>query len=354
MKDINKISNSVGAIGTLILCILFVLVCVFFKIPEKPVYKTINITLDTTPVTKAEKITKDDNKVLQNTVETTDYKESEVLNKSSESQKKESITEIQEKTTNTIKNNVQTSKSESTSESSVKKTSEVKKTDKTEQPVYKKSLEELAQQQKSTVKKKVEWNEDLFGDEDSSSGTENNNNNDVFENASLTSSISGSAAIADSNNSSTVTGKSYSSDKIDLSEDSSSVNDSLNSIRSQKYSDTSVSGIVSTVSMDVGSSGDKEAIKMSNGKLRELLNPKKTTIYISSENAKLLDSSRTVKISFYVLANGTVPIGEILINPSLPFELENEIKKQISTWTFVSDKDGGKAQATFVYTLEIR
>ncbi|MGN0728393.1 hypothetical protein [Treponema sp.] len=105
------------------------------------------------------------------------------------------------------------------------------------------------------------------------------------------------------------------------------------------------------------SSGEKESggrvfLEMSGGKKRELLHPETPFIEISSEHARLVDSTRRVLIRFRVLADGTVPLEKISIVPPslLPFQIQAEIKKQIHGWLFSPGEEG---TVCFEYTLEI-
>ena len=120
---------------------------------------------------------------------------------------------------------------------------------------------------------------------------------------------------------------------------------------------SSVSGnIKSKTSVASQNSGGKLSIKMSDGKSRELLYPKNPVIFISEENAKLVDETKKVIVRFKVRADGTVPVTGISILPSslLPLQIQAEIKEQIQLWRFSEESSGLDGTASFDYTLEIR
>ena len=111
-------------------------------------------------------------------------------------------------------------------------------------------------------------------------------------------------------------------------------------------------GVSSSAKVNVEKKGDGSvAVSMTDGSSRILLDPKKPVIFISDENAALIDSSRTVTVSFKVLAGGNVPLSGIVISPSslLPIQIQSEIRKQISQWRFKPASSDG--QARFEYSI---
>ena len=106
----------------------------------------------------------------------------------------------------------------------------------------------------------------------------------------------------------------------------------------------------SRVTVATGSDG-RLSLELSDGSARVLLEPKKPVITISPENARLIDNSRQVVITFRILAAGNVPLNGISFSPSsvLPVEIQSEIKEQISTWRFAPASADG--QAKFEYSI---
>lgn len=95
-------------------------------------------------------------------------------------------------------------------------------------------------------------------------------------------------------------------------------------------------------------------MKMNDGSSRILLDPKKPSIIISKENGTLIDSQRTVEISFRILSGGNVPFSAISFSPSaaLPVAIQSEIKEQISLWRF--SPSSAESQAKFVLEIKKR
>jgi len=126
----------------------------------------------------------------------------------------------------------------------------------------------------------------------------------------------------------------------------------LGKITAAEYTHVSGSGISSSAVIGTAESSDgRLAIEMSDGSARVLLDPATPVIVISDENARLIDSSRTVTITFHVLPGGNVLLTGVEIVPasSLPLILQSEIKKQISAWRFAPDKNEGIAR--FEYSI---
>lgn len=220
-----------------------------------------------------------------------------------------------------------------------------------EEPKIKKSVEQLMAENNSSAKKTAEWNESFFDD---SQTVQSKNISEAQNKSSVKSSVEGTAAKSSSEKTSGVSSSSESagSGNADVSEETKS---SLANIKNTFSS--SVSGnIKSKTSVASQNSGGKLSIKMSDGKSRELLYPKNPVIFISEENAKLVDETKKVIVRFKVRADGTVPVTGISILPSslLPLQIQAEIKEQIQLWRFSEESSGLDGTASFDYTLEIR
>lgn len=220
-----------------------------------------------------------------------------------------------------------------------------------EEPKIKKSVEQLMSENNSSAKKTAEWNESFFDD---SQTVQSKNISEAQNKSSVKSSVEGTAAKSSAEKTSGVSSSSESagSGNADVSEETKS---SLANIKNTFSS--SVSGnIKSKTSVASQNSGGKLSIKMSDGKSRELLYPKNPVIFISEENAKLVDETKKVIVRFKVRADGTVPVTGISILPSslLPLQIQAEIKEQIQLWRFSEESSGLDGTASFDYTLEIR
>lgn len=220
-----------------------------------------------------------------------------------------------------------------------------------EEPKIKKSVEQLMVENNSSAKKTAEWNESFFDD---SQTVQSKNISEAQNKSSVKSSVEGTAAKSSAEKTSGVSSSSESarSGNADVSEETKS---SLDNIKNTFSS--SVSGnIKSKTSVASQNSGGKLSIKMSDGKSRELLYPKNPVIFISEENAKLVDETKKVIVRFKVRADGTVPVTGISILPSslLPLQIQAEIKEQIQLWRFSEESSGLDGTASFDYTLEIR
>lgn len=220
-----------------------------------------------------------------------------------------------------------------------------------EEPKIKKSVEQLMAENNSSEKKTAEWNESFFDD---SQTVQSKNISEAQNKSSVKSSVEGTAAKSSAGKTSGVSSSSESagSGNADVSEETKS---SLANIKNTFSS--SVSGnIKSKTSVASQNSGGKLSIKMSDGKSRELLYPKNPVIFISEENAKLVDETKKVIVRFKVRADGTVPVTGISILPSslLPLQIQAEIKEQIQLWRFSEESSGLDGTASFDYTLEIR
>lgn len=220
-----------------------------------------------------------------------------------------------------------------------------------EEPKIKKSVEQLMAENNSSAKKTAEWNESFFDD---SQTVQSKNISEAQNKSSVKSSVEGTAAKSSAEKTSEVSSSSESagSGNADVSEETKS---SLANIKNTFSS--SVSGnIKSKTSVASQNSGGKLSIKMSDGKSRELLYPKNPVIFISEENAKLVDETKKVIVRFKVRADGTVPVTGISILPSslLPLQIQAEIKEQIQLWRFSEESSGLDGTASFDYTLEIR
>ena len=215
---------------------------------------------------------------------------------------------------------------------------------------YKKSLDELMEEQMGASAKQKAFDESMFDDVVAETNTSSQSVSKNVNRMDSSSALSGSAAVAADSASGSVSATADRAEKP--SSASSATSAMLSKISAAQYSTTIGNGLSSKSDVKVAQSTDgKLAIELSDGSARVLLEPLKPVIIISEENGKRIDSSRQVVISFKILAAGNVPFSGITITPSsaLPEEIQSEIKDQVSTWRFAPASSDG--QAKFEYSI---
>ena len=213
---------------------------------------------------------------------------------------------------------------------------------------YKKSVDELLAEQSGSAKS-AQWDDSVFGDDTAAvSSSSTTNSTAVNKGVSGTSALSGTAASAALD-----TGKAVAkTDSAVKTTATSATQNALGKIAAATYTMSAGNGVSSSAKVNVEKNGDGSvAVSMTDGSSRILLDPKKPVIFISEENAALIDSSRTVTVSFKVLSGGNVPFSGIVISPSslLPIQIQSEIREQISQWRFKPASSDG--QARFEYSI---
>lgn len=215
---------------------------------------------------------------------------------------------------------------------------------------YKKSLDELMEEQMGASAKQKAFDDSMFDDVVAETNTSSQSVSKNVNRMDNSSALSGSAAVAADSASGSVSATADRAEKP--SSASSATSAMLSKISAAQYSTTIGNGLSSKSDVKVAQSTDgKLAIELSDGSARVLLEPLKPVIIISEENGKRIDSSRLVVISFRILAAGNVPFSGITITPSsaLPEEIQSEIKDQVSTWRFAPASSDG--QAKFEYSI---
>ena len=221
---------------------------------------------------------------------------------------------------------------------------------------YAKSNEELMAEQMASSQKQKTWDDSMFGENPDAVSSQNTAVSPEVKKISDAEAVRGSAGTASSSSavsSSSSTARSSSS-SIASSSASGETKEALaaiGSVKSVPYSSVSGNGTSSTSLISASIAGGGISIAMTNGTVRRLLDPEKPVITISDENAKLIDASRTVTITFKVLAAGNVPLSGIQIHPAstLAAAVQSEIKSQIAKWRFASDPS--ESMATFEYSI---
>jgi len=90
------------------------------------------------------------------------------------------------------------------------------------------------------------------------------------------------------------------------------------------------------------------------GKNRKLVSPASPSLVLPENLARLVDSDRTVTVSFIVLADGTVPPSLVEFTPQslLPAEIRDWLRKEFSSWRFEKSTEDG--QARFAYSIRVK
>lgn len=364
--------------------LLLVFGSIVFRIKKTPEYKTINLVLET-PVSSVSPELDSVSSSGSGSV----IQEKRVLEKSDVLEKTEVPEKIDvlenraqkplpaENKTESSKITAAEKKSASLSNSAVPKTEAAAQSSrasdsknenvpqKKQNIVYKKSTEELMaeQLQKKADTKQVVWDDSLF-DSDSDSAFQKESSS-LKKNVSSQKSISGTDAFSGTAGISSGGEKNLSakSEPDSIGKNSSSAASSSTSSSLRKIASASVSSYRQTLSDSFSAETTVSAVqdaegrvemKMNDGSSRILLDPKKPSIIISKENGTLIDSQRTVEISFRILSGGNVPFSAISFSPSaaLPVAIQSEIKEQISLWRF--SPSSAESQAKFVLEIKKR
>lgn len=212
------------------------------------------------------------------------------------------------------------------------------------------SLEDrMAKQTKASSNKSANWDNLAFSENVSSSSSQSSSVSSGVKSIKNEDALAGSAGSASSGNSEVKSENTKSSAGTDASKD---IQAALSGIVNTEFNSSASEGLASKMSNGVNLHSDgKYTMDLADGTSRVLLKPAKPYIYISDQNAKLLDNRRDVKITFKILAQGNVPVSGIEIKPesALPLEVQQEIKEQISKWLFSGAS--GNGQASFDYSI---
>lgn len=333
MTSLERRGNAIAFAVTVFFFLAFLIFSLAVKFKPQEKFQALTINLAPSPVEK------------KSLAETTLQKKS-VPSKNQTSKETEKIKSVEPKKSSEEKS---ISQKNEIVKNELPASSEKQKT--FEEPKIKKSVEQLMAENNSSEKKTAEWNENFF---DNSQTVQSKDVSGAQNKVQAKSSIEGTAAKSSAEKKSGVSSSSESAENRNA-EASEETKNSLANIKNTFSS--SVSGnIKSKTSVASQNSGGKLSIKMSDGKSRELLYPKNPVIFISEENAKLVDETKKVIVRFKVRADGTVPLTGISIVPSslLPPQIQAEIKEQIQLWRFSEETSGLDGTASFDYTLEIR
>ena len=195
--------------------------------------------------------------------------------------------------------------------------------------------------QKKKTAEEFDWSQfDNIESVESSSVSSNNtsvNRVNTFE--------GNAASASQGTNSQTVTSSNSNNENVAVSD---STSNRLSIIQSTSYSQNAGNGVTSSVTIQTTSSNGKVSLEMSDGTIRQLLEPSKPIIELSEAAAATVDGSTApFKITF---ADGRVPVNGIRIPSSIVSSIvRQEIASQISKWRFQSASTD--SQAIFEYKI---
>ena len=371
--SIQKNAFYVSLILTSILWMILMMLFAFAPLfQEKEVYRPIQIWLEipeeTAVLARPQEIEKRKPVVPLENVSKTESTSAEksiqksLENTSSEAMKAssvESASSSQKGTSQQTKKNPVQSASSSAS-SAVEKTSdkssqnirsETSTDSKKENVTYKKSVEELLEEQFNSAET-PQWNESLFASDSVQEVSSHESDNAAISSANFSGAeaLSGTAGTSADDNSGAVAQV----DKPTLpNEASSATRDLLKQIAQATYTAPAIDGVVSSVSVNSATNSEGSvSIEMVDRSTRILLDPQKPYIILSEESASFIDSSRKVVIEFAVLPSGAVPFSRVDFIPSslLPQTVQSEIREQISKWRFSTSSS--EALARLEYSIK--
>ena len=126
----------------------------------------------------------------------------------------------------------------------------------------------------------------------------------------------------------------------------------LSQISQATYSSDISSSVKTSQSIFAKKSSSGElSLKLNDGSVRVLLDPKEPSIKISQEASQTIDSSRNVVIQFKILPDGSVPRNGISFIPgsALTDAVKREVENQVSKWIFAKASSEGFAK--FEYNI---
>ena len=206
-------------------------------------------------------------------------------------------------------------------------------------------LKNTAQSNTNKNGKEIDWDSVEMN---SSSSPSTKTQTNAVQNA-----LSGSAGTAHTNTDTSASASS--AGKKGSTAASEGTTSALKAIAATQYTEISGNGVSSTTTVQTGGTADgKVTVQMSDGTSRALLEPASPSITLSPAAATLIDGKKQVQIRFTVTATGTVPVTDIRITPESILHpiVRSEITTQISRWRFSSAANAGTAM--FDYTISVK
>ncbi len=368
----------VAAIGTAVFTFIF-FICMYFAPGPKPKqkYETVRIVLDTTPI----EMEKKGESSASGIPDPAPQKIEDVsAPEGAPADAPEPVKQTVQETPAPAPKKVETPKAEPKSVAKATPKPETKPAPKTEpkpvqkktetktvekQPKYtkrtdnswetRKSVEDLmAEQAEKRTSKSTTTTQDPWAQFDDSDDFVQTNTVQTQKKVDNKSALSGSSATSTSktNEKQSTSNSANSSQNVQTKADSSTSSALSGIAKTQFTNKTFVSGNSSVNMKTASSSSGETSVSMNDGSSRTLVKPKEPKINISSEAAKSVSGSPTVKITFTVMADGTVPESSVKITPAslLTEELISDIAWQLSMWRF--QPGDGNATASFDFTIK--
>ncbi len=212
-----------------------------------------------------------------------------------------------------------------------------------------KSMEELMAERlnsKSKQTKTFDWDSMNDVEENKSDSKPNEVKTKKLDN-----NLSGSSASSTKAGEESVSSKTY-DPKSKATAASDSTGKSLNKVAAARRFSPSDNGVSSIVNAAATTNAGGTDMQMSDGSSRTLVEPKKPVIFLTESEAAKIDTTKEVRVVFNVTPDGRVPVNKIKITPSavLPTDVQNTVIRQISEWRF--SPASGESTASFEYTIK--
>lgn len=321
---------------------IFVVLAVSPGLNQKKKYKTVRISLAPLPVEKpkAEEKKPVEQKIIEKPTASEILKQKEAEKKSQPAKKaqNEQKTEQKPQVSSAVKNQP----SQSNAKTEAPAVPEPKKA----VIKYKKSVDELLNEQNSSSKNKnFDWDRMDFSENTNSSASAQNHPAPDAQKLNNSSALSGTAGTKSGG------GGKISSEPRNVSAGTNASSETaaqLGEISKTEYSYSAASGIDVSAKINQHKDG-KYSMPMTDGTARILRNPEKPELQI--KNTDKIDTSKEVTITLKILADGTVPLGGVSFSPAavLDASVRSELATQIQKWEFSPAPADG--QASFVYTI---
>lgn len=358
----------VAAIGTAVFTFIFFIYMIFAPGPDnKPKYETVRIVLDTTPIEMEKKGESSASGIpepaLQKVEEVSAPEPAPVPAPEPVKQTVQETPKAEPKPAPKPASKPVPKPAPKTEPKPVQKKTETKPVEK--QPQYtkrtdnswetRKSVEDLmAEQAENRTSKNTATTQDPWAQFDNSEDFVQTNAVQTQKKVDNKSALSGSSATSTSKTTDkqSTSNSANSSQNVQTKADSSTSSALSGIAKTQFTNKTFVSGNSSVNMKTASSSSGETSVSMNDGSSRTLVKPKEPKINISSEAAKSVSGSPTVKITFTVMADGTVPESSVKITPAslLTEDLISDIAWQLSMWRFESGDSN--ATASFDFTIK--
>ena len=353
LPNIQKKPRILGVLGTILFWALFALFVTYFSLfSRKPVYKTVQIRLDSPQTKTQDARAAAAPKSMEKSAEPAQALPPPPAPQTAPAQTQPAAQTAPVQTPPAQNKPAQTKPAPQKQNETPKPAPAQKKV--ASEPVIQKSIEELmAEQQAAKPKKKLSQAEIAALFENTSANTSATSATTAPSQVQEVAALSGSAGTA-SNETKPVSTTSTQSRNTSTAASTGTTN-ALRDIAATSYSKVSGNGVSSVATVKTGGTTDgKVAVQMTDGTARTLLEPESPSISLSSEAAALIDGKKEVRITFSVSPSGTVAVSGIRITPAaiLAPKVRDEVTAQISRWRFSSADSS--SSAILEYTIDVK